>query len=221
MAGIYTVKQGDCLSSLADKFGFANYRTIYDHPNNAAFRKKRPVPNILYPGDRLYIPDVEHKQQACATDLRHKFVRYRAMVKLRIRLLDRDRQPYKYKKFAIQVDSSNKIASGHTTETGLAETLIPAGARTGTLKLWLTSDPNDDASLEMPLNLGHLDPVDEISGVQARLNHLRFPCGATDGVLGPKTEAALKKFQKESGLEETGQIDDPTRAKLTSLHDNE
>src|SRR5262249_23211668 len=31
-------------------------RHIYDHPDNAAFRLKRPDPNRIYPGDVLMIP---------------------------------------------------------------------------------------------------------------------------------------------------------------------
>ena len=57
MGDYYTVQQGDCLSSIAQNFGFPDYATIYRDPENAAFRKKRPNPNVICPGDILYIPD--------------------------------------------------------------------------------------------------------------------------------------------------------------------
>ena len=57
MAGNYTVKQGDHLSSIANAFKFSTYQTIWDHPHNAALKAQRVNPNVLYPGDVLYIPD--------------------------------------------------------------------------------------------------------------------------------------------------------------------
>jgi len=38
--------------------------------------------------------------------------------------------------------------------------------------------------------------------------------GPVDGIMGPKTRAALKAFQKTSGLKETGELDDQTAEKL-------
>ena len=52
---LYTVLQGDCLSSIAKKHGFADWRVIYDHPNNSEFKKKRPDPNLIYPGDVIVL----------------------------------------------------------------------------------------------------------------------------------------------------------------------
>jgi hypothetical protein len=34
----------------------SNWRTIYDHPSNADFKRKRPNPNLIFPGDRIFIP---------------------------------------------------------------------------------------------------------------------------------------------------------------------
>ena len=62
----YTVVQGDCLASIAASHRFADWRTIYDHPKNAQFKKKRSNPNIIQPGDELFIPEKEAKQQTYA-----------------------------------------------------------------------------------------------------------------------------------------------------------
>jgi N-acetylmuramoyl-L-alanine amidase len=221
MPGVYTVKQGDCLSSIAARCGFNSYHSIYDHPENADFKRERSNPNVIYPGDALYIPELELGKQDCPTDQLHKFRLTKPLVKLRIKLLDPDRQPYKYKRYSIQIDSVSNVWSGNTSATGLAEALIPADAKAGKLQLWLTDESDQQASVEMRLQIGHLDPMDEVTGVQARLNHLRFACGAVDGILGPKTSAALSRFQKQYGLDETGDIDGPTCDKLRELHDEE
>ena len=221
MSGIYEAKQGDCLSSIAARFGFKSYHSIYDHPDNADFRKKRPNPNLLYPGDILHIPDLKLREQDCSTDRLHEFCLVRPLVKLRIKMLDHERKPYKYKKYKITIDSLPKTWSGHTTSKGLLEALIPANATAGKLQLWLTDESDAQASIEMPLQIGYLDPTEEVTGAQARLNHLGFDCGAVDGILGPKTKSALTRFQKQHELSETGKLDSPTRDKLFELHDKE
>src|SRR5436190_13024735 len=72
MATTHKVEQGECLSSVAKKYGFANWRTIYQHPQNAEFREKRPNPNIIYPGDLIFIPDPELKEKSVQTEKRHE-----------------------------------------------------------------------------------------------------------------------------------------------------
>lgn len=52
----YTVKPGDTLSAIASKHGM-KWQDIYNHPSNADFRRKRPNPNLIHPGDVIMIPD--------------------------------------------------------------------------------------------------------------------------------------------------------------------
>ena len=51
---------------------------------------------------------------------------------------------------------------------------------------------------------------------QMRLAQLGFDPGTADGISGPRTSAAIKEFQKQSGLPETGTLDSATQAKLNS-----
>ena len=76
-------------------------------------------------------------------------------------------------------------------------------------------------SLEIELELGSLPPVTEITGVQARLNNLGFGCGTVDGDIGPRTRAALRRFQARNELPVTGEIDAATRTRLRQAHDGE
>lgn len=52
----YTVQAGDTLTAIANRFGFASWREIYYHPANEPFRRKRPNPDRIFPGDVLIIP---------------------------------------------------------------------------------------------------------------------------------------------------------------------
>src|SRR5215471_991628 len=69
----HIVKQGECLSRIAASYGFRDYRTIYDHPKNAEFRKLRPNPNIIFPGDVIFIPDKALKNESVPTAKVHRF----------------------------------------------------------------------------------------------------------------------------------------------------
>jgi peptidoglycan hydrolase-like protein with peptidoglycan-binding domain len=50
--------------------------------------------------------------------------------------------------------------------------------------------------------------------VQQSLNDQGYDAGTVDGKWGPRTAAALKKFQGDHGLEASGQIDAQTIAAL-------
>jgi len=52
----YTVKAGDTLSKIAKREGLKSWEDIYHHADNAEFRKKRPDPDHIEPGDRVWIP---------------------------------------------------------------------------------------------------------------------------------------------------------------------
>ncbi len=47
MSSDYSVDPGECFASIAQKKGFFNYRTLYDHADNATLKGKRPNPNQL------------------------------------------------------------------------------------------------------------------------------------------------------------------------------
>lgn len=51
----YVVAQDDTLSRIAAAFG-TRWRTIYEHPANEGFRRRRPDPNIIVAGDVVFIP---------------------------------------------------------------------------------------------------------------------------------------------------------------------
>ena len=69
----------------------------------------------------------------------------------------------------------------------------------------------------IPIRLGYVNPVDDVRGMQERLNGLNDPCGDEDGDIGDLTLEALRKFQKEHNLPITGQPDDATLARLESI----
>ena len=71
---VHTVKQGDCLASIAKQYGFKSWRTIYDDGLNSAFKKRRQNPNIISAGDQIFISPKSAKTVSRPTGERHTFV---------------------------------------------------------------------------------------------------------------------------------------------------
>ena len=195
----YEVHQGDCISSIAFKHGFFP-DTLWNDPANAELKKKRGDPNVLLPGDIVTIPDKRTKEVSRATGEVHKFRRKGVPEKLKLQLLiegePRANEPYK-----IEIDALT--FAGATDSKGRIECSIPPDARQGRLLL-------KDGAEVYELQLGHLDPLDQISGLQGRLHHLGFYRGAIDGQMSASTELAILEFQLSQNLETTGEPDAAT-----------
>jgi hypothetical protein len=213
----YKVKQGDCLSSIAKTYGFPDYKVIWDDGANAELKQKRKNPNILFPGDIVVIPDLDLKQVDKAVEQTHNFVLDLGTVKLQLIIKDDEDKPYANCKYDLKV--GEKTFTGNTDGSGKIQQEIPADASSGEVAIYQKSGETESVITVFALELGHLDPVTEASGVQARLNNLGFFCGKVDGIIGPMTEEALKAFQEKNGLTITGSADAATKNKLAQLHD--
>ena len=56
--------------------------------------------------------------------------------------------------------------------------------------------------------------AEQVKSLQKTLQAKGMEPGPIDGVLGPKTRAALRSYQKDQKLPETGRLDNETLAKL-------
>lgn len=203
------------MSSIAAKYGFADWKAIYEHGDNAALRKKRPNPNVIHPGDRVVIPDREVKQVGCATGEAHKFQVKAQQTRLKIRFRDADGNAYGDRKYKLTVGAAT--FEGRTDGDGLVDQPVPPHESRGELVVWLHGEDTD--GYKFPLDLGALDPPEEISGAQARLINLGFDGVAVSGALDEVTREALLAFQKKHGLTESGALDDATTAALRRHHE--
>jgi N-acetylmuramoyl-L-alanine amidase len=205
---IHTVVQGEFLSSIAKKFGFRDYRTIWDDPQNAKLKKSRPDPNVLYPGDQLYIPDKEQKIESRATGAVHRFEVPDNRVTLRIALRDFDDRPIA--NTACELDIFGAVTKHTSNSEGMIERNIPPEPASGMLRI-------PDLAFELNIEVGHLDPPDEVSGYTARLTNLGYldPFIASDD---DDLNVAIQEFQCDHKLPVTGEIDPATKARLAELH---
>jgi N-acetylmuramoyl-L-alanine amidase len=204
----HVVRQGECLNSIADQYGFFP-RTIWDHPDNAELAKTRQ-PGVLRAGDVVVVPDKRLGEVECATGKVHRFRRRGVPALLRVQVRDED-IPRANEPFVIDIDG--QVTEGTTDGDGLVAVPLPPRARRAVLTVGKGADAQ-----EYDLSFGHLDPPDTVAGVQGRLKNLGFDCDVT-GNLDERTTVALQLFQEHiEHPHVTGELDDSTRQKLLELH---
>jgi N-acetylmuramoyl-L-alanine amidase len=205
---IHVVQQGDCLSSIAARYGVKGWRDLYEHPDNEELRKKRPNPNVLLPGDEVVVDEPRRRWETRPTEKRHSFVLPIERVKLRIVLRHRAGQPYAGKRFVVSVGARD--VEGTTSSDGLVEAWVPATAAHARLRVWLSDRRSPE--IDRDLLVGHIDPVDVLSGVQGRLRNLgyRCPVGPLTGSVDDPTLSAVRAFRAKHDLPEVAPPgDDP------------
>ncbi len=225
MGEYHEVQQGEYLSQIARQYGFSSYKTIWDAGENAELKNLRKNPNILLPGDSLFIPDKEVKEESRATGSSHKFEVEIQPLKLRIVLTDLKNKPLQGHDCTFIVDG--KPLEVTTGGDGLLEQQITPKAAAG--KVLDRGKPDDEIPTErqIPFKVGHLDPIDTIPGQIARLNNLGYLAGdpatppAKPDVVDKDFQqflSAVEEFQCDFGLKVDGVVGANTKAKLLEAH---
>jgi Putative peptidoglycan binding domain len=213
MSTTHVVRRGECLSIIARRYGFGDYKVIYDHPDNASFKQKRPNPNVIFPGDTVVIPDKQTKQHAVPSGKKTRFKTKVPKKVLRLRLVDGQGAAIANEPYTFELSGLAR-RDGTTTGDGDLEQKIPTGyARAELCILGRT----------LTLELGNLNPMKDapdrgVSGAQGRLQNLGYPVGALDGVLGRRTHTAVALFQAAEQLDVNADLDARTIAALEQKH---
>ena len=209
MSTIHTVKQGEYLSKIAQKYGVKDYRLIWNHPENAQLKQKRKNPNVLYPGDVLIIPDQRSKEEAVLTGKLHRFRLISTQLKIRLKLNDISAQALANKTCELEI-------GGNTTqlisdEEGILEQVIAATDENAGLFI-------EEQDRHILIKIGHLDPVEERSGQIARLNNIGYGDGHMTGQAENQFLMAVEEFQCEHELKVDGICGSNTQSKLVEVH---
>lgn len=208
----HTVKQGEHISTLAKKFGFFDYLIIWDDPANSELQAKRENPNVLFPGDKVTIPDKEEKKVNCATTKLHTFQIKKKKLQLRIDIKDYFDKPYADTDCVLEVDGAPQTMK--TDSKGLIEREIQPTATAGRLVV---------RGSDIEVRIGHLDPESEETGQIARLNNLGYSAGPLDTPDKDRLKSAIEEFQCDQNIRGangrvTGICDKQTQAKLKQVH---
>jgi hypothetical protein len=206
----HVVKPGDCIASIA----FANGLfppTVWDHPENAALKQLREDPNVLAPGDEVFVPDKEIEEASKATGASYRFRRKGVPSLVRVQLMDED-EPRVGVTWTLDVGGGAAV-TGTTGSDGVVEAWVSPRLTRAVLSV-----ETDDGPEQIEILLGHLDPIDTIEGVQGRLRNMGYGCDVT-GELDESTRHAIELFQESIGHPDpSGELDDQTRQALLEGH---
>jgi hypothetical protein len=204
---IHIVEQGEHLSSIAEKFGFHDFRTIWEDAQNAALREKRKNPHVLMPGDRVFIPEIKEKTEGRATGSKHTFSVKTDKLKLKVLIQDVDGEPIDDEEVGVLIEGT---ASREKLPGGMLEKNIKRTDRSGKIEL------RDD---QIPVAIGDLDPVTEESGQLARLLNLGYYRRPLEPVDEDERKSAIEEFQCDQEIRPvTGICDASTQATLQDAH---
>lgn len=211
----HTVAQGETLTRIAKQYKLGSWQTIYNHPQNASFKALRGNPDIIYPGDKVFIPDPESTPHKIQTNTRTVFKVPSLKEHLRLKLQDSSGQARANTAVKLQIGDTTYNLQSDTN--GKIEVELPEESGADA-ELYVFADDGEEIENRFSLKLGYLDPVSTISGVQARCNALGFDCGKVDGIRGNQTIAGVKAFQAAHGLDVDGVAGPITQAKLIETY---
>ena len=125
-------------------------------------------------------------------------------------------QSWEGKKADLRV--GGRVIESEIDSEGFAAFELPKlTTRQATLEIYLENNVEKPTHV-VELKLAHLDPLETMEGVQARLSNLGFDCGKVDGRKGPVSTEAIEQFQAEHDLVVDGEAGEKTRAKLKELY---
>ncbi len=205
----HTVEQGDCISSIAVKYGLLP-ETVWADPRNGELRQLRKNPNALLPKDIVFVRKIEEKNELAATQKRHRFKRKGIPEKLIVRFMN-NHEPRGGEAYQLEVDG--RITTGKTDSEGYLRAAIAPNAKRAKVTFSKSGE-------KFTFKLGYINPLTELSGVQGRLANLGFYFGAIDGKPSEHLRNAVRNFQTEhlSGDEATGELNEKTRNKIKEIY---
>ncbi len=204
----YIAGETDHLTQIALAHGFTTPKTLLDAPENKELFKKRTNPHVLFAGDEVFIPEKELREENRPTGQRHIFELELPLLELNVKLVNlRDQSILR----PLEAESS---AGRHPIEPQgeLYKLPIPASE---TRVVFRATDP---PKLEVITVVGRLDPVEEVSGQQQRLNNLGYLAGFSTTPDPEQFQWAVQEFQRDHQLKVDGIVGPATRTKLVQKH---
>jgi N-acetylmuramoyl-L-alanine amidase len=201
---VHVVRQGETAAQIAWRYGFADVKAIWDDPGNRELAKARPNPAVLRPGDCVAIPPRKVAMFKLPPEQEAKITAKRPGQRLHLMVEWDVGDPAASARYELTFRHGHKEhrRRGTTKGDGLLDEKLPLQATQLRLFVWPKDSQGKTDCVILDLGMGYLDPIEDLSGVQARLENLGFYCGDEEGELGPRTQAALKRFRAEHKIEE-------------------
>ncbi|MFT3767398.1 MAG: peptidoglycan-binding domain-containing protein [Minicystis sp.] len=210
----YVVRQGDYLLKLAFARGF-DADEVWNDPKNADLKALRKDHRLLAPGDVVYVPEKEAEELPIQKGTTNRYVAKVPKVTLDLRFHDGD-SPFANESY--EVRGLGSPLQGTTDGEGRVSVKVPVHVAEVQVVF-------PDRRVAFPVRVGHLDPIEEPTGVRQRLQHLGFYEAAqadapdwADLDAVERDRRAVTAFQTRHGLPSSGDMDDETRAALQKAH---
>lgn len=225
MPALHKVRDGEWVSRIADLYGVSNWKKeIWDLPDNEDLRDRRD-PYVLGPEDDVAMPVAECRQEPSGTAQQHPFEIKLVNDVLRVRILkikeaappkgEEPSKPDEYipttatkLEFRQHREGTHPVFSSSVAiNNGLAEIVLFRETTVVELRYEEKVDDKHVTKHRIRCTLGKLRPMsmkDEgehgtelrTRGVQQRLRAMGFVPGPLDGIVGPRTRAAVRTFQE-------------------------
>jgi N-acetylmuramoyl-L-alanine amidase len=205
-SGDRIIAQGEGMARLAIESGHF-WQTLWELPENKELREARGHPEVLLPGDRVTIPPLRPKSASGATGKVHRFRRRGMPVPLTHVVRDAEGKPVGGLRYELVAGGATFAET--TGDDGVISHWVDPMAGEATLTVWPARDGFPE-TLVWKIAVGHLDPVNTVSGMISRLNSLGYSAGDAGDVLTAAARQALTAFQRKEGVEVTGTIDGAT-----------
>ncbi len=211
----YVIRQGDYITKLGHTMGF-DALSVWNDPKNAGLRDRRPDPDMLHPGDLLWVPDApDHRKLSVKAGGSNRYAAHipKKPIDLKIQIGGEalPKEPY------MILGLGPEPVVGETDERGHLVTKVDVSVRE--IEVILTRKERT-----LRLRIGDLDPVDTLAGLRKRLLHLGYYQPTKVGIEnqdatdGDALVSALKAFQAHEKLAVTGKLDEDTRKALHGAH---
>ena len=213
---LHTLLQGETVASLAALHGVTP-TALWKHDKNAVLRAQREFPDVLAPDDQLWIPGIQTSTQEAQPNTRYTVRRIGVPAQIRLQFTNLDQSPRPATPYLMALTTRDGAPVANREGETDADGMIIAWVPPSTSSVDIEIGPPTDREWHT-FEIGHLDPVTTVTGVQARLNNLGYQCGEEDGILGPRTRIALEAFQIDTQCTALGILDDATRTALRNSH---
>lgn len=210
----YIVRQGEHLARLAYVHGF-DANAVWKHEQNAPLREMGRTPELLNPGDILYLPVKPKEGLAFSAGTSNRYRAQVPQVKVSLTFKDADQvlanEPYEIHGLGTD-GSSGPPETRKTDGDGKVDLELPVTTREVTIVF-----PNQNIAYEV--RVGDMDPETEMGGIQKRLENLGYlPRERDSASEAAFMQAAISQFQKQHGLSPTGTLDEATTKLLKDEH---
>jgi hypothetical protein len=183
---------------------------IWSDAQNAELSTLRD-PNILCPGDILYVPDPAPLPLSMASGTSNDYSAAIPTMSIMLAFQDDD-APFVNEPYTVEGLGSPE-EQPTTDKNGVLTLDVPVHIREVVVTF-----PNRNTSY--PLRIGDMDPIDEAAGARKRLQHLgyRETSESEEADVELRDRQAITSFQTDQEIDPTGELDEATKTAIVKEH---